>query len=266
MLRRGPGSGRALCLLVAVVALGACTTSTPDEPDGRPRRDIAATPQSLPPLPASEMATATATARPGARPPATGRPGGSPVSPAASATASGPATTGRPPASATTGPGGSAAPYRPVATVTDARGDAGGATPAYADLVAVTIEDDGTNARVTVRFAGTVPARVPADEVLGVGVDVYRSPAQVESDYQLFADGQPDGWYAYLQTPDGFVKYPGTFGIGGDRLVFTVPWSALGAPRDGAFSAFADWTRDAAPANLAGEDHAPDLATTRFSR
>lgn len=159
-----------------------------------------------------------------------------------------------------------AAPYRPAGSASDARADAGATTPAYADLVAVTVEDDGTNARVTVRMAGTVPAAMPPNETAGVGVDFYRNAVQTESDYQLFADGEPDGWFAYLQTPKGFVRYPGRFAVGGDRLVFAVPWSALGSPASGRFSAFSDWTRSATPTNRSGEDHAPDLATAPFSR
>ena len=244
-----------------MLALTACTTGDSTPPDAGPPRDLAATPASLPPEPA---ASATPS-----RPGATVRPGGpTPTGAGASATASTrPATTAAaPPGSATASPPpGNGAAYRPVAAAGDRSGDAGPGTPPYADVVAVSVEDDGTNARVTVRFAGDVPARLPENEVSGVGVDFFRSTTQLESDYQLFADGQPDGWYAYLQTPDGFVKYPGTFGVGGSRLVFTVPWSALGAPRSGAFSAFADWTRSATT-NLAGEDHAPDLGSAPFSR
>ncbi|HEV2889251.1 MAG TPA: hypothetical protein VGX28_02660 [Frankiaceae bacterium] len=115
-------------------------------------------------------------------------------------------------------------------------------------------------------FAGDVPARLPAGETMGVGVDLYRSRTQNESDYQLFTDGSSGGWYAYLQQGSTFVRYPGRFGIGGRRIVFTVPWSALGSPASGRFSAFADWTRDAAPGNEFSEDHAPDLGNAAFTR
>ena len=244
-----------------MLALTACTAGDSTAPDTGPPRDLAATPASLPPEP---VAPATPS-RPGS-PPRPGGPKPTPGGATASATARPATTAAAPPGSATASPSpGNGAAFRPVAAVGDRTGDAGAGTPAYADVVAVSVEDDGTNARVTVRFAGDVPARLPENEVSGVGVDFYRSTAQLESDYQLFADGQPEGWYAYLQTPDGFVKYPGTFGVGGNRLVFTVPWSALGGARSGAFSAFADWTRSAAT-NLAGEDHAPDLGSAPFSR
>lgn len=210
---------------------------------------------------ASGSPGATGSTRPSGTASASTRPGASGSVP--------PGASSRPPngttsAGPTGGPG--AAPFHQAGTTSDGRRDAGAVTPGYADLRTVTVEDDGTNARVTVTFDATVPATLPADETMGVGVDFFRTTAQIESDYQLFADGEPDGWFAYLQTPKGFVRYPGTFGIGGRRLVFTVPWSALGSPRSGAFSAFADWTRDTVPTNVSGEDHAPNLANARFTR
>jgi hypothetical protein len=245
--------------------LAGCTTSHQDEPAGGPRRDLAGRPESLPPdvattgPPASGSPGATTSTGPSGSASASVRPGASGSVPPASrplsgATSAGPA--GGPPA----------APFHQVGTTSDGRRDAGAATPGYADLRTVTVEDDGTNARVTVTFDTSVPGTLPADETMGVGVDFFRSAAQIESDYQLFADGEPDGWFAYLQTPKGMVRYPGTFGIGGRRLVFTVPWSSLGSPGSGSFSAFADWTRDTVPTNVSGEDHAPNLGTARFTR
>jgi hypothetical protein len=184
------------------------------------------------------------------------------TSTAPGATLGGPAATPTP-GGATLRPG---PPFRQVGSAPDGTNDAEGAAPAYGDLVGVTVEDDGTNARVTVTFRGDVPARLAADETMGVGVDFFRSGTQVESDYQLFADGEPDGWFAYLQTPKGFVRFPGRFGVGGRRLEFTVPWSSIGSPSSGRFSAFADWTRKGTAVNSYSEDHAPNLGTAPFTR
>ena len=244
-------------MFAACVLLTGCVTGSREEPSSEPRRDLAATPQSLPPA-ADPTASPTAS-RTGSTSP------GSSLPPGAS---SAPATGARPTASGASQAGSSApaAPFRLVGTREDRAGDAGSQTRGYADLTSVTIEDDGTNARVTMRFAAAVPARLPADETMGVGVDFYRTALQTESEYQLFADGQPDGWYAYLHTPRGFVRYRGTFGIGGNRVVFTVPWSALGSPSRGDFSAFADWTRTATPSNQAGEDFLPDIGHATYAR
>lgn len=245
-----------------MVALTACTTPAPED-DGGPPRGLAGRPESLAPEP-----TAAGSASSSRPPRASGsvRPSRGSGSPAASLPGSRP-TTAAPTGGGTPSPGGPTyGPFSEVGAVDDRRGDAGAATAAYADILSITIEDDGTYARVTVRAAGTFPSAMPADETMGVGVEFYRTRLQNESDYQLFADGQPDGWFAYLHTPKGFVRYPGTFGLGGDRLVFTVPWSALGSPAGGTFAGFVDWTRRATPQNVAGEDRAPELARQPYQR
>ncbi|HEX8003238.1 MAG TPA: hypothetical protein VF519_11135 [Mycobacteriales bacterium] len=254
MRRRAPV---AAALLAAALTAG-CVSGDTEDPGGLPHRELAVTPESLPPAPVPSLPTAAPSTPAGTtlRPPSSG----------SAPPASGPVI-GRPGGSsapgATAGPG---AAYRRVGGIADGTGDTEGRGPGYADLVAVTVEDDGTNARITVVFAADVPARLPADETMGVGVDLFRSATQGESDYQVFADGEPDGWFAYLQTPKGFVRYPGRFGVGGRRLEFVLPWSALGSPAAGRFSAFADWTRDAEPVKPFSEDHAPSLGNAAYRR
>lgn len=249
-------------MLLAAALLTGCVSGDTKDPGGRPHRDLAVRPESLPPLPPGALPSAAATsAAPGTSGSTTPRPPTGVASSAAGTT--GPSATAAP-----STPTGSAAPFRRVGETADRTNDTEGSGPPYADLVAVTIDDDGTNARVTVAFDGNVPARLPADETMGVGVDFFRSATQIESDYQLFADGQPEGWFAYLQTPGGkFVKYPGRFGVGGNRIEFVVPWSALGSPASGLFTAFADWTRDGGTLNNPfSEDHVPNLGKASFSR
>lgn len=157
-----------------------------------------------------------------------------------------------------------------VATLTDPRDDQGAEGPAYADLLGIVFEDDGRNARVTIRMRGALPAPTASRESLGLGVDLYSGATQTESDYQLFADGGPDGWFAYLQTPQGFVRYPGTFDVTGDHVAFTVPWSSLGDRSSGWFSSFADWTHGGTAAPLGGnrssQDRAPASGSQAWSR
>jgi hypothetical protein len=248
-------------LFVTLALLSGCQTSTPEGPSEKPHRNLAVTPEALPP---AATPAGTPSGSPG-KPGPTARPGSSaPATAPASPGAPGP-TTAAP--TRTAEPGGPTyGPFRAVGRADDRRRDAGAATAAYGDITSVTIEDDGTYVRATLWFDGPVPTRLPENEVLGVGVDFFRSTVQLESDYQLYADGQPEGWFAYLHTPKGFVKYPGTFGIGGNRVVFTVPWSSLGSPSSGAFSGFADWTERGPTANTAGEDHAPDLGNATYAR
>jgi hypothetical protein len=119
------------------------------------------------------------------------------------------------------------------------------------------IESDGRNIRVTVAFAGKIPSVLGAEEVEGVGIDFFRT-SERESDYQLFADGGSDGWTAYLDTPDGFVQYPGTFAVGGRVLQFVVPWSALGGAKAADVAAFVDWSEKGDLLNPASNDGVPD--------
>ncbi len=109
------------------------------------------------------------------------------------------------------------------------------------------------------RTVDRLPAGVMLENVVvqGVGIDFYRSDER-ESDYQLFADGDDSGWRAFLQTPEGLVKYPGTFAVGGRVFVFSVPWSALGGKQTADVDMFIDWSKKDEPLNRAGSDRAPD--------
>ena len=144
---------------------------------------------------------------------------------------------------AATADGGQAPAPAPVVRLRldDAGGDAESRAPALADLRSVEVVDEGEHLRVTVTVAGQLPSRFRARETLGIGVDLFKSETP-ESDYQLFADGGADGWFAYLQTPKGLVVYPGSFGVDGTRVVFRVRWSDVGGLRSGRASAFVDWS------------------------
>ncbi|HMC51314.1 MAG TPA: hypothetical protein VKI64_01050 [Acidimicrobiales bacterium] len=144
-----------------------------------------------------------------------------------------------------------------LSTINDPAGDQGPDGPAYADLRTIRLYSVGSQVRVTVALGSALPARLPRDEVMGIGVDFFAGQTG-ESDYQLFAEGGPDGWYAYLQTPSGFVRYPGTFELGAGGLVFTVPASSLAALHDRRWSVFLDWSKSAAVTSSAAADHAPD--------
>jgi len=126
-----------------------------------------------------------------------------------------------------------------LVTLDDQAGDHGNG-PGYADLTAVTFgEADGTLA-ATVTVAATVPGALADREVEGVGIDLFRSSSD-ESDYQVFLDGGRHGWRAFLQTPNGFVDFPGTFTVRGRTLQVVVPWSAVGGREDAEASVFVDW-------------------------
>ncbi|HYH27226.1 MAG TPA: hypothetical protein VEA19_00445 [Actinomycetota bacterium] len=154
---------------------------------------------------------------------------------------------------------------RSLATITDRSGDAGLQVPGYADLAEVSIQSRAERARVVVDVASAFPGRLEEGEVIGVGVDFFVGDGS-ESDYQLFVDGSDEGWFAYLQTPEGFVRYPGSFSIGGRRMAFDLPWGSLGNARRANVSAFVDWSAPGTPLNRASEDRAPDEGRASFSR
>ena len=127
-----------------------------------------------------------------------------------------------------------------MATAGDPSADHGRG-PSYADITALTIDDSKEEARIIVRLAGVLPGNLADGEVQGVGIDFYRTSSQ-ESDYQVFLDGGTPGWRAFLQTPEGFIGFPGSFTVAGQELTVVLPWSALGGREDADVAAFADWS------------------------
>jgi hypothetical protein len=140
----------------------------------------------------------------------------------------------------TTGSTGDTSSWRELVSLEDPVADHGEG-PRYADLARLDFRERGDRLSLTVTLAGVVPAALADREVQGVGIDLFRSSSD-ESDYQVFLDGGRHGWRAFLQTPGGFVDFPGTFAVDGRTLSIVVPWSAVGG-RDGAdVSAFVDWS------------------------
>jgi hypothetical protein len=253
--------------LVAALVMTGCAVGdksgegSPDRPRG-----LAVPPTSLPPVatePTHDGGASPSAGGTASRTSTSTHSGG----PRASTSASVAATTSAPAAPSTSsGAGAPAPPFHSVGHVTDRGNDAQGNGPSYADIVSVDVADNGPSARVTITFAGTLPGRIPDGQQLGAGVDFFRRVTDTEGDYQLFVDGSPDGYFAYLHDRDSYEKYPGDFGLGGSRVVFTVPWSALGNRKTGRFSAFADWASNAGSAgnHPFSEDHVPNLANSAY--
>ena len=112
--------------------------------------------------------------------------------------------------------------------------------PGYADLAAVAFAEREDLLGVSVTMGSVVPGALADREVQGVGIDLFRSSSD-ESDDQLFLDGGHHGWRAFLQTPDGFVDFPGTFAVEGRTLHVVVPWHSVGGREDAEVSVFVDW-------------------------
>jgi hypothetical protein len=154
--------------------------------------------------------------------------------------------------------------FRSLVSKADARNDHGSG-PRYADLSAFALQGSTRRLRIFVGFEGTVPDRLAEREVMGIGVDLFLQDT-AESDYQVFLDGGSDGWVAYLQTPDGFIDFPGTFYKAEDGFVVTLPWSSLGDMRRGFVSGFADHSSASSTPAGSSEDFVPESDRLRFER
>lgn len=155
--------------------------------------------------------------------------------------------------------------FRVIGTLDDPARDHGLEGPRYADIRRITMEDDRRRVRIRVEVGADLPVPPEDGEVIGLGVDLLEDE-EGESRYQLFADGGGDGWFAYLQTPRGFVEFPGEFRVGGTVLEFVIPWDSIGSPARGPFSGFLDWSRERPVANAVASDRAPDSGDGSFDR
>lgn len=253
---KGPASAGPLRVLLAallLVSMAACkvggSKKEPDTERGMPK-GLAAKPEPL--------------VEPGSSTTVPGQPGvTTPGSPGTTAGGSTQTTSGGPGGTGTTVP---PRPYRSLASSSDRIGDQSGLQqkPAYADLASLRLEDDGELARFTVELAAPLPSPLGPDEVMGIGVDLFRGGE--ESEFQVFADGASEGWLAYYSDNKGFHKFPGTFQLGGNKLVFTLPWSMLGGRQPGTLTAFCDWTTSEGIALApATSDRMPDSGTISFA-
>lgn len=259
-------SPRALAVVVVMLALVSCKAPLPPEAASPTRApELAASAEAF--TPSEPTSTAPTDERTSTEPPP-GDPPGTPSAPppqTSSAPPMSPAEVPTPGTAGTTDPERRPAAFRIVGSIEDPAGDQGLEGPDHADIRRVTVEDDGRRARIRVEVAATLPTPPDDPEVIGLGVDLLEQDSG-ESAYQLFADGGSDGWFAYLQTPEGFVEYPGQFRVGGAVVEFVIPWEAIGSPTRGPFSGFLDWSRERPVANAAASDRAPDSGDASFDR
>lgn len=114
--------------------------------------------------------------------------------------------------------------------------------------------------RAVIEMRSEFPPNLAEAEVEGIGIDLFTEAG----DYQLFASGEPSGWFAYLSTPDGFTRYPGDFSVRGSTLVFTIPWDSIGGEQAGEFSFFVDWTVRRSDETLFSQDTGPASGTSSY--
>lgn len=158
-----------------------------------------------------------------------------------------------PPAAPSTQP---ARNYTEKARGSDRAGDHGSAARGYADLVGLVADSSDDFVRLSVLLKDQPPVALATSEVMGIGIDVYDGPLALDSSHQLFADGGSDGWTGYFEAAGERVPYPGSLTVGRNRLIFEVPWAALGGKREVHLRVFADWSNGS---GAFGEDFLPDI-------
>lgn len=253
--RKGPASAGPFRVLAVVlmVLTSACAVGRGDKDgadDGALPANLAEPAQPLDPSPTD---TTVATAPDGRSVSTT--PGGGPGTTATTARSGGGGAGGAP---ATT-----TVPYVSRFDLADPTGDAGIQAKPYGDATRVRIEDDGTRGRFTVELAAAIPAPLGPDEQLRVAVDLDHG-GNDESEFQLFAQGNSDGWRAWLYEAEAAVEYQGTFQLGGNRLVFTVPWSALGGRKGGKLDAFVEWDGPGTVIAETSREYIPDRGQASY--
>lgn len=235
-----------LAVVTAACAVGRGTNDASE--DGALPADLAEPAQPLDPVPTDTTVVTTSDGRP-----VSTIPTGGPATPVTTAAAP-----GRAGASTTT-----TVPYVGRLDLVDRAGDAGIQARPYGDATRVRIEDDGARGRFTVELAAVIPTPLGPDEQLRVGVDLDHG-GNVESEFQLFAQGNSEGWRAWLTEDEQTVDYQGTFQLGGNRLVFTVPWSALGGRKSGKLDVFVEWDGPGAVLAETSRDFVPDNSQASY--
>ena len=258
---------RIVPLLLALLMLGCAQPESVPHPGPDPELGVAptviepepsraASPTAVavaPPAPAASRTPESSSSNEPAASADPSGPGGAAVaSPQPSPSAAEPAPRGSESSPGPAGEGDAAPNPIPLLAVADAPGDHGPRGPDWSDLRSVELVEVGNDVRVTLRFEGELPAAPPEGEVPLIGVDIG------EEGYQLFVEGGGQSWAAYLDTPEGFAEYPGSFQLVGSALVLQVPFSAVGSPTRAQVRAFVEWSRDSGVAgvlNPTSEDH-----------
>lgn len=120
----------------------------------------------------------------------------------------------------------------------------GPVAPDYAEAMQATLQGLGNDVRFTMRFGGNLPSAVTKGQymVLALGV-TGRKEGQ---GYAIGATCDENGWKPYAGAKTKRMKFPGTFEISGNEMIFTVPWSFFEGPRAFEWYASTAWYQQVA--------------------
>lgn len=161
------------------------------------------------------------------------------------------------------GPQGPRDPATASATVTDPAGDtqSSGETPPYTDIVEAGIRGHGRTVRLISTFRGAVPSRMSDGRtIMSVETTIRRSGRT----YSVYADGDDDGWTAYISSRGETRRLEDAFSVSGATTRLEVPWTMIGGPGKLRWSASSSWTRTTLTDTYYAFDSAPEDSRARY--
>ncbi|MFN2587664.1 MAG: hypothetical protein ABR613_06070 [Actinomycetota bacterium] len=151
-----------------------------------------------------------------------------------------------------------------LVTEPDPDAEKSGLPPDFADILSTLVEGSPKSFRVTITFRGELPERMPDDKTYMVA-GVALAGDKRHDGYAFGAQADADGWTPYGGSKDGGAAgYPGTFSLQGAKLVFTVPWSAVGGPRPFEWYSQGTWFRSLAGTTHYSADNVPNEGPARY--
>ena len=120
---------------------------------------------------------------------------------------------------------------------TDAKSQ--GIPPRYTEVAEARIEGLGKRVRLTISYAAAVPERVGKEQYMVVAFGIT---GQKEGEgHGIGAVANEKGWEPYAGAKGENEKFPGSFRISGNEIVFEVPWSYINGPRAFEWYASSGW-------------------------
>jgi hypothetical protein len=137
-------------------------------------------------------------------------------------------------------------------------GEGNGDTPIYADMTRASIKGNGQSVELTVTFAETVPQVMPdGNTFMAVG---FRFEGKRNKPY-VYADGDKSGWTPGINSSE---SYPGEFSVSGNKMVFTLPWAALGGAQKFKWYANDSWVKSGLVTTSYLFDEVPNLERAHY--
>jgi hypothetical protein len=137
-------------------------------------------------------------------------------------------------------------------------GEGNGDTPNYAEMTRASVRGTGENVELTVTFAEALPQAMPdGNTFMAVG---FRFEGKREKPY-VYADGDRSGWTPGVSSSD---SYPGEFSVSGNKMIFTLPWSALGGAQKFKWYANDSWVKSGLVTTSYLFDEVPNLERAHY--